>query len=61
VDAVAGAHISEVEVDPETGKVALVRYTAVDDVGRMITQLVEGQVHGSIVQGGGQALIENIA
>src|SRR5262249_51395058 len=57
-----GCHISEVEIDPETGAVTLVRYTAVDDVGHMINPLlVEGQLHGGIVQGVGQALMENIA
>ena len=57
-----GCHISEVEIDPDTGEVRLVRYTAVDDVGHMINPLlVEGQLHGGIVQGAGQALMENIA
>ncbi len=57
-----GCHITEVEIDEETGAVALVRYTAVDDVGHMINPLlVEGQLHGGIVQGVGQALMENIA
>jgi aerobic carbon-monoxide dehydrogenase large subunit len=57
-----GCHISEVEVDAETGAVALKRYTAVDDVGHMINPLlVEGQLHGGIAQGVGQALMENIA
>jgi aerobic carbon-monoxide dehydrogenase large subunit len=57
-----GCHISEVEVDAETGAVALVRYTAVDDVGHIINPLVvEGQLHGGIGQGVGQALMENIA
>ena len=56
-----GCHISEVEVDAETGSVALVRYTAVDDVGHIINPLlVEGQLHGGIAQGAGQALMENI-
>jgi aerobic carbon-monoxide dehydrogenase large subunit len=57
-----GCHITEVEIDRETGAVTLVRYTAVDDVGHMINPLlVEGQLHGGIVQGVGQALMENIA
>jgi carbon-monoxide dehydrogenase large subunit len=57
-----GCHITEVEIDLETGAVNLVRYTAVDDVGHMINPLlVEGQLHGGIVQGVGQALMENIA
>jgi aerobic carbon-monoxide dehydrogenase large subunit len=57
----SGAHICEVEIDEETGKVALTRYTAVDDVGRMLNPLIcEGQIQGGIVQGAGQALMENI-
>ncbi len=57
-----GCHISEVEIDEVTGEVELVRYTAVDDVGHMINpMLVEGQLHGGIAQGVGQALFENIA
>jgi carbon-monoxide dehydrogenase large subunit len=57
-----GCHITEVEIDEETGAIKLVRYTAVDDVGHMINPLlVEGQLHGGIVQGVGQALMENIA
>jgi aerobic carbon-monoxide dehydrogenase large subunit len=57
-----GCHISEVEIDAETGAVVLVRYTAVDDVGHIINPLlVEGQLHGGIAQGVGQALMENIA
>ena len=55
-----GAHIAEVEIDPETGIVKLVNYTAVDDVGTVINpMIVEGQLHGGIVQGIGQALFEN--
>jgi len=54
-----GAHICEVEVDPETGGVELVRYAAVDDVGRAINPLiVHGQTHGAVVQGLGQAMVE---
>src|SRR5262249_11532141 len=57
-----GCHIAEVEIDQETGVVALKRYAAVDDVGHMINPLlVEGQLHGGIVQGIGQALMERIA
>jgi carbon-monoxide dehydrogenase large subunit len=54
-----GAHIAVVEVDAETGAVALQRYVAVDDCGRVINpMIVEGQIHGGIVQGIGQALWE---
>ena len=54
-----GCHVCEVEVDPETGEVEIVRYAAVDDVGRAINPLiVDGQTHGGIVQGVGQAMWE---
>ncbi|MED4909350.1 molybdopterin-dependent oxidoreductase [Brevibacillus centrosporus] len=54
-----GAHICVVEVDPQTGEIELKRYVAVDDIGRVINpMLAEGQVHGGIVQGIGQALWE---
>ena len=54
-----GCHACEVEIDPETGTVTIDRYTAVDDVGRVINPLiVDGQIHGGIVQGAGQALME---
>ena len=54
-----GTHIAVVEVDTETGKVDLVDYVAVDDCGNQVNPLiVEGQVHGGIVQGVGQALFE---
>jgi carbon-monoxide dehydrogenase large subunit len=57
----SGAHICEVELDQETGKVRLVRYAAVDDVGRMLNPLLcEGQIHGGIAQGIGQALVEDM-
>jgi len=53
-------HVCEVEVDPETGEVAIVKYTTVDDVGRVINPLiVAGQVHGGIAQAVGQALRED--
>jgi carbon-monoxide dehydrogenase large subunit len=53
-------HVCEVEVDPDTGEVAIVRYTTVDDVGRVINPLiVAGQVHGGIAQAVGQALLED--
>src|SRR5206468_4286066 len=55
-----GCHICEVEVDADSGDVAIVRYTAVDDFGRaMNPKLLEGQVHGGTVQGIGQALREH--
>ncbi len=54
-----GAHICEVEIDPETGVTKVVNFTAVDDVGRVINpMIVEGQVHGGLAQGIGQALLE---
>ncbi len=56
----AGSHICEVEIDPETGEVKVEKYTAVDDFGRIVNpMIVEGQVHGGIAQGIGQALHEN--
>ena len=56
-----GCHICEVEVEPETGQVEIVRYTTVDDVGRVINPLiVAGQVHGGIAQAVGQALMERV-
>src|SRR5215469_14233506 len=57
----SGAHLAEVEIDEETGEVTLTRYAAVDDVGRILNPLLcEGQIHGGIVQGVGQALMENL-
>ena len=54
-----GTHVCEVEVDPDTGAVALVRYAALDDVGRAVNPLIlHGQAHGGIAQGVGQALGE---
>ncbi|MDE8344854.1 MAG: xanthine dehydrogenase family protein molybdopterin-binding subunit [Acidocella sp.] len=54
-----GCHIAEVEIDPDTGVSDIKRYTTVDDVGNAINQmLVEGQIHGGIAQGTGQALHE---
>ena len=56
-----GCHVCEVEVDPDTGHVDILRYTVVDDVGTVLNQeLVEGQLHGGIVQGAGQALMERM-
>ena len=55
-----GCHVCELEVDETTGVVELVRYTVFDDVGRAINPLlVKGQIHGGIVQGAGQALMED--
>ncbi|MDA0239625.1 MAG: molybdopterin-dependent oxidoreductase, partial [Proteobacteria bacterium] len=57
-----GCHVCEVEIDKDTGKTDIVSYVAVDDVGTVVNALtLEGQVHGGIVQGAGQALMENIA
>ncbi|MGH6665562.1 MAG: xanthine dehydrogenase family protein molybdopterin-binding subunit, partial [Pseudolabrys sp.] len=54
-----GVHIAEVEIDPDTGHVDVVTYTAVDDCGNMLNPMVvEGQVHGSLANGFGQALLE---
>jgi carbon-monoxide dehydrogenase large subunit len=56
-----GCHLAVVEVDPETGKVELVRYVAVDDAGTLVNPLVaDGQVHGGIAFGVGQALFEEV-
>jgi aerobic carbon-monoxide dehydrogenase large subunit len=58
----SGAHLAEIEIDAETGAVALIRYVAVDDVGRVLNPLLcEGQIQGGIVQGVGQALCEDLA
>jgi carbon-monoxide dehydrogenase large subunit len=55
-----GAHICEVEIDPDTGEVEIAEYVAVDDCGRVLNHtLVEGQFHGGIVQGVGQVLAEH--
>ena len=56
-----GCHICEVEIDPETGKVEMVDYVAVEDIGRVLNPtLAEGQMHGGIAQGAGQALKERM-
>jgi carbon-monoxide dehydrogenase large subunit len=58
----SGAHVAEVEIDPETGTIDVIRYTAVDDCGRVYNHtLVEGQLHGGLVQGIGQVLGEHCA
>jgi carbon-monoxide dehydrogenase large subunit len=55
-----GCHIAEIEIDPETGAVRVVGYTAVDDCGTVLDHtIVEAQVHGAIAQGLGQALLEH--
>jgi carbon-monoxide dehydrogenase large subunit len=55
----AGTHICEVEIDPDTGVTKVVQFVAVDDFGNLINpMIVEGQVHGGIAQGVGQALLE---
>jgi len=56
-----GCHVAEVEVDPQTGTVDVVRYTAVNDFGTVINpMLVAGQLHGGVAQGIGQALLEHV-
>ena len=56
----SGCHVAEVEIDPETGGTTLVRYTAVDDYGRLINPLLTvGQVQGGVAQGIGQAMLEH--
>ncbi len=57
-----GCHIAEVEIDPETGVIEIVRYRVCDDVGKAVNPLiVRGQVHGGVAQGFGQAVLENTA
>ena len=57
----AGCHICEVEIDRDTGVTSVVKFTAVDDVGRVINpMIVEGQVQGGVAQGIGQALLEQV-
>ena len=56
-----GVHIAEVEIDPDTGEMVIVAYTAVDDCGNVLDDMiVEGQLHGAVAQGLGQALMEQI-
>jgi carbon-monoxide dehydrogenase large subunit len=56
-----GCHVCEVEIDPDTGKVEVVRYSVVDDVGTVLNPLLlHGQIHGGIAQGAGQILLEDI-
>jgi len=55
-----GCHVAEVEIDPETGAVQVVRYNSVNDFGTIVNPLlVEGQIHGGVLQGIGQVLMEN--
>ncbi|MBV9735087.1 MAG: xanthine dehydrogenase family protein molybdopterin-binding subunit [Acidisphaera sp.] len=57
-----GCHMAEVEVDPETGKVDVLRYAVCDDVGKAVNpMIVRGQVHGGVAQGFGQAVLEHTA
>ena len=57
-----GCHIAEVEIDPETGRIEVVRYSVTDDVGKAVNpMIVAGQVHGGVAQGLGQALLERTA
>ena len=56
-----GCHVAEVEIEPETGELEIVRYAAVDDVGTVLNPLLlDGQLHGGIVQGVGQVLFEDV-
>src|SRR3954452_375726 len=56
-----GCHICEVEVEPDTGNIEVVKYTAVNDFGTIINpMLVDGQTHGGVVQGIGQTLLEHV-
>ncbi|MEX3015793.1 xanthine dehydrogenase family protein molybdopterin-binding subunit [Gymnodinialimonas hymeniacidonis] len=58
----AGAYACEVEVDPDTGKVEIMSFAAADDFGNVVNpMIVEGQVHGGLAQGIGQALLENVS
>ena len=58
----SGCHVCEVEIDPDTGMVDVVDWTAVDDVGRAINPMtLDGQTHGGVLQGIGQAIMENCA
>jgi carbon-monoxide dehydrogenase large subunit len=54
-------HTAEVEIDPDTGRMSIVQYTAVDDCGRALDHMiVQGQLHGSVAAGLGQVLMENV-
>ncbi len=55
-----GCHVCEIEIEEDTGVIHIVRYCAMDDVGKVINpMLVAGQVHGGVAQGIGQAILEN--
>jgi carbon-monoxide dehydrogenase large subunit len=56
-----GCHIAEISLDPATGRLAVTRYSLVDDFGKLVNpMLVEGQIHGGVAQGLGQALLEDV-
>jgi carbon-monoxide dehydrogenase large subunit len=56
-----GCHVCEIEIDPDTGQIAVVQYTAVDDCGVVVNpMIVHGQIHGGVAQGIGQTLMEHI-
>jgi carbon-monoxide dehydrogenase large subunit len=56
-----GVHVAEIEIDPDTGQMDIVAYTAVDDCGNTLdAMIVEGQLHGALAQGLGQALMEQV-
>ena len=56
-----GCHIAEIALDPATGKIAVTHYSLVDDFGKLVNpMLVEGQIHGGVAQGLGQALLEDV-
>jgi carbon-monoxide dehydrogenase large subunit len=56
-----GVHVAAVEIDPETGRISIKRYVAVDDCGKVVNpMIVDGQVHGGVAMGIGQALLEEI-
>ena len=57
-----GCHVCEVEVDPETGAIAVLKYSVSDDVGNVMNPIgLKGQIHGGVAQGLGQALMEQVA
>jgi carbon-monoxide dehydrogenase large subunit len=56
-----GCHIAEISLDPATGRLVVTRYSLVDDFGKLVNpMLVEGQIHGGVAQGLGQALLEDV-